>query len=92
MKTKITLLIAIFCIGFYGNAQTKVGTVDSDHILTKMPQLKQVQERLKKYGAKLDSINNVKIKDYDAKVKAYNSELKTLTEAAKKLELMKSLF
>ncbi len=87
MKTKITLLIAIFCLGFYSNAQTKVGTVDSELILSKMPQLKQVLKRINNYATKLDSINNSKVKDYDAKVKAYNSELETLTEAAKKIRV-----
>jgi outer membrane protein len=85
MKTKITLFIAILCVGFSVNAQTKVGTIDVDYIVAKMPQLKQVQERIKNYGAKLDSINNKKIKEYDTKVKAFNSDLKTLSEAAKKI-------
>jgi outer membrane protein len=85
MKTKITLFIALLFIGFSMNAQqTKVGTVDSDYILAKMPQLKTVQDRLKKYGAKLDSINAIKIKDYDTKVKAFNDASKTLPEAEKK--------
>ena len=85
MKTKITLFIAILCIGFSVKSQTKVGTIDVDYIVAKMPQLKQAQERIKNYGAKLDSINNKKIKEYDTKVKAFNSDLKTLSEAAKKI-------
>ena len=84
MKTKFTLFIAVLFIGFTSNSQTKVGTVDSDYIITKMPQLKIVQERIKNYGAKLDSINNKKISEYDAKVKAYNEAAKTLSEADKK--------
>jgi outer membrane protein len=84
MKTKFTLFIAILCIGFSMNAQTKVGTVDSELIVTKMPQLKSVQERLKNYAAKLDSINAIKIKDYDTKVKAFNDASKTMSEEDKK--------
>lgn len=85
MKTKITLFIAILFVGFSVNSQTKLGTIDVDYIVAKMPQLKQVQERIKNYGAKLDSINNKKIKEYDTRVKAFNSDLKTLSEAAKKI-------
>jgi outer membrane protein len=84
MKTKFTLIIAILCIGFSTYAQNKVGTVDSDYIMARMPQLKTVQERISKYGAKLDSIRKVKIAQYDAKAKAYNDAAKTLSEADKK--------
>jgi len=85
MKTKITLFIAVLCIGLSTNAQSKLGTIDVEYIIAKMPQLKQVQERIKKYGAKLDSINNKKIKEYDVKVKAFNEVSKTLSEEDKKV-------
>lgn len=84
MKTKITLFIAILFIGFTSNAQTKTGTIDSEYIITKMPQFNLVNERIKSYGAKLDSINNKKISEYDVKVKAFNAVVKTLSEADKK--------
>ncbi|MFT4575701.1 MAG: outer membrane protein [Polaribacter sp.] len=84
MKTKITLCIAVLLIGFTSNAQTKVGTVDSEYIITKMPQFNLVQERIKSYGAKLDSIHTKKIAAYDNKLKAFNDASKTLSEADKK--------
>ena len=84
MKTKITLFIAILCAGLSSNAQTKLGTIDVEYIVAKMPQLKQVDERLKKYGAKLDSISNKKVKEYDLKVKAFNEVVKTLSDEDKK--------
>jgi len=84
MKTKFTLFITILFIGFSTHAQNKVGTVDSDYIMARMPQLKTVQERISKYGAKLDSIRKDKIAQYDAKAKAYNDAVKTLSEADKK--------
>lgn len=83
MKTKITFIIALLLVSFSGNAQSKVGTVDSELIISKMPQLKTVQERLKNYGAKLDSINAVKVADYDAKIKVYNAN-KTDADSIKK--------
>jgi outer membrane protein len=84
MKTRITLIIAIFFICLTIPAQTKVGTVDREYIISKMPQLKTVQERISKYGAKLDSINDVKITKHDATVKIFNDNIKTLSEADKK--------
>lgn len=68
------------------NAQTTLGTIDVEYIIAKMPQLKQVHERIKKYGAKLDSINNKKIKEYDLKVKAFNEVAETLSEEDKKIK------
>ena len=56
MNTKITFIIALLLVCFGANAQSKVGTVDSDYIISKMPQLKGVQERIKNYGKRLDSI------------------------------------
>ncbi|WKD86542.1 hypothetical protein KCTC32516_01918 [Polaribacter huanghezhanensis] len=84
MKNRITLIIATFFICLTISAQTKVGTVDREYIIAKMPQLKTVQERIKNYGAKLDSINTIKIAKYDATVKVFNDNIKTLPEADKK--------
>lgn len=84
MKTKITLIIATFFVCFTINAQTKVGTVDREFVISKMPQLVAVQERINKYGLKLDSINKIKISKHDAIVKAYNENIKTLSDDARK--------
>ena len=84
MKLKLTLLLAILSLNFATNAQSKVGTVDSDYILSVMPQLKAANERMSSYGAKLDSTFAIKVKEYDAKVDAYNKVEKTLSELDKK--------
>ena len=86
MKTKITFIIALLMVCFGTNAQSKVGTVDSDYVISKMPQLKTVQSRIKSYGQRLDSINNKKVKDYDAKVKFFNDGVKTLADSIKKVK------
>ena len=88
MKTKITLIVAAFLICFTTNAQTKVGTVDREFIIAKMPQLKIVQERISKYGTRLDSINQTKILKHDAVVKAYNAIAKTLSDTDKRPKLI----
>lgn len=87
MKTKIIVLFATFFVCFTINAQTKVGTVDREFIIGKMPQLKSVQDRINNYGAKLDSINKVKISLHDETVKNYNDNIKTLSDDDKKTKL-----
>ncbi len=84
MKTKITLIIATFFVCFATTAQTKVGTVDREFIIAKLPQLKTVQERISKYGARLDSINKTKVAEHDAAVKVFNDNIKNLSETDKK--------
>jgi len=84
MKFKITLFIAILFSSLSIQAQNKVGTVDSEYILSKMPQMAAVQTRISDYGAKLDSSFNIKVKEYDAKVDAYKKAEKTMTDIVKK--------
>jgi len=88
MKTRITLIIATFLVCFTINAQTKVGTVDREFIIAKLPQLQTVQDRVKRYGARLDSINKVKIVEHDSIVKAYNTSIETLSEDDKKAKFI----
>lgn len=84
MKFKITLFIAILFSGLSIQAQNKVGTVDGEYILSKMPQMADVQTRISFYSAKLDSSFNIKLKEYDAKVDAYKDAEKTMTDIVKK--------
>ncbi len=86
MKSKITLLIAVLLttISF---AQTKLGTVNSDLIIDKMPQMKNVLRRVENYGKRLDSSFQVKAKEYQAKIEAYKTAEKTLSDADKKTKV-----
>jgi outer membrane protein len=82
MKLKITLLVTIL-LTTVSFAQTKLGTVNSDLIINKMPQMKNVQRRVENYGKRLDSTFQIKAKDYQAKIEAYKAVEKTLSEADK---------
>jgi|UniRef100_UPI00404741D2 outer membrane protein len=84
MKLKITLLAAMLLSSFAIQAQNKVGTVDSEYVISKMPQLTAVQTRISSYGTKLDSSFSIKVKEYDTKVDAFNKAEKTMTEEVKK--------
>ncbi|RSC93133.1 OmpH family outer membrane protein [Tenacibaculum singaporense] len=86
MKLKITFILALFFIGF-SNAQTKVGTVDSELIISKMPQMKGVLQRVENYGKKLDSSFQIKTTEYKAKVDSFKAEEKLMTEDDKKTRI-----
>mgnify|MGYP000138517216 FL=1 len=83
MKSKIIIFAAIL-LSLSTFSQTKVGTINSELIIGKMPQMKAVLERVKNYGKKLDSSFNIRTKEYQTKVKAFNDVQKTLPEADKK--------
>lgn len=83
MKLKITFILALFFIGF-SNAQTKVGTVDSELIISKMPQMKGVLQRVENYGKKLDSSFQVKATEYKTKIDSFKAEEKLMTDDDKK--------
>ena len=83
MKSKILFI----CIAFLSTitiAQSKVGTVDSDYIISIMPEAKVVIEMAQKYGAKLDTSFSIKVKEFQDKVAAYQKEEATLGDLAKK--------
>ncbi|WP_299157157.1 OmpH family outer membrane protein [uncultured Tenacibaculum sp.] len=86
MKFKIILFtITLFTTLSY--AQTKVGTVNSDFIIGKMPQMKNVIRRVENYGKRLDSSFQLKAKDYQAKIEAFKTAQKTLSEDDKKIKV-----
>ena len=85
MTKKILLPVLLLLISINAIAQTKVGTVDTDLILAKMPEFKQVQEDLVAYGNKLEEDLKVKTDDYQAKIKSYQEGVNDMTAAMKKL-------
>ncbi len=87
MKLKFTFIIVILCLGFTMNAQTKVGTVNSDLIISKMPQLATIQERVANYGKKLDSSFQAKVIVYQTKLKAHIDTSPKLSDAKKQESL-----
>ena len=64
-------------------AQTKVGTIDPDFILSKMPQLTQVQDALKQYSTDLETQLKAKVDTYDATLKTANDKFEAMSDAEK---------
>ncbi len=81
---KIIVLVLVLITSFHVSAQTKTGTIDTEFILSKMPELVKVEEDLKAYNTKLEAELKVKVDDYQAKVKAYQEQVATFTEPMKK--------
>ncbi|OSY89170.1 membrane protein [Tenacibaculum holothuriorum] len=86
MKSKI-LVLATILFSTISIAQTKVGTVNSDIIIGKMPQMKNVLRRIETAGKKLDSSFNIKAKEYQKKVESYKAEEKIMTDTDKQTRI-----
>jgi outer membrane protein len=65
-------------------AQSKVGTIDIDFIITKMPEITNVQQQLADYKAELDVDFNKNMEAYNALIKEYTDNEVTFTIAVKK--------
>ena len=65
-------------------AQSKVGTIDIDFIITKMPEITNVQKQLDDYKAELDVDFTKNMEAYNALIKAYTDNEVTFTIAVKK--------
>ncbi|MBS3739277.1 OmpH family outer membrane protein [Mesohalobacter halotolerans] len=83
---KIKFLIVTFVFTTISFAQTKVGTINTEYILSKMPEFEEVQKKLETYGKTLDTGLKEKFDEYQAKVKDYSEKESTYTEALKKLK------
>lgn len=84
MKQFKTLLIAaVLFIGAtqISNAQTKVAHVDVAEIMTKLPAMLDAQKQLEKISATYDADYKKMIEEYQAKLKKYDAEASTVTEA-----------
>ncbi|WP_410005811.1 OmpH family outer membrane protein [Aequorivita nionensis] len=77
------LKIAVFFIGLSTFAQGKVGAVDIEYILSKMPELTAVQTELENYGKQLDLDLNKKVDAYKKLVEEYKQGEPTFTEEQK---------
>ena|SRR5690606_8371317 len=78
------LKIAVFFIGLSAFAQGKVGAVDIDYILSKMPEMETVKTQLETYGKQLDVDLNKKIDEYKILAEEYKTGEASFTPEQKK--------
>lgn len=81
-KIILIVCVALFSITTYGQT-TKTGTVDSDFVLSKMPELTIAQEALKAYNLNLEKLLKEKLDKFDKVYKAAEIAFPNLTEAEK---------
>lgn len=80
----ITLLLMLFAVNTFAQ-ETKVGTIDIDFILSKMPEIKGVDQQVQDYKKGLETELQRKIDDFQQKVSDYKAEEANLTINQKKL-------
>lgn len=84
MKKMILIaFVALFSATTFAQ-DTKVGTVDADYTLSKMPELEGAQKALKEYNDDLEKQLAEKLTNYDKIFKAAQEAFATMTEAEKK--------
>ena len=81
---KISILIIAIVASLQLQAQSKVGTIDVEYILSKMPQLEQANKDVKAYGDDLENQLQVKVTKYKALIEVYQQNEATYAEDIKK--------
>ena len=81
---KLLLPVVAFLISITALAQSKVGTIDSDLVISSLNEVAQVQKDLETYGADLDKQFKELVAKYQASVKAYQDVEATASEEDKK--------
>ncbi|MCH7785643.1 MAG: OmpH family outer membrane protein [Bacteroidetes bacterium] len=81
---KLSLLFIAFIFSFQLLAQSKVGTIDIEYILSKMPELVQVGVDVKTYSDELDNLFQVKYTKYQVLINVYQENETGYTDAEKK--------
>ena len=82
-KLSILSVIAII-LSIQLNAQSKVGTVDVEYIISNMPELEQVRTDVTSYNDGLESQSKLKINTFQTLVDSYQQNESTYNEAIKK--------
>ncbi len=87
----VLVALAILISSFSLQAQSKVGTIDAEFILSQMPEISSVEEGIKTYNNKLQEDLQTTIKKYEEMVASYQTNSATFTDeekAAKESEII----
>ena len=84
MKKLSILLVTAIIFSIQLNAQSKVGTVDVEYIISNMPELEQVRTDVTSYNDGLESQSKLKINTFQTLVDSYQQNESTYNEAIKK--------
>lgn len=81
---KLILLFGLTLLSFSSFAQSKIGTIDAEFIVSQMPEMTEINEGLKTYNIGLQTDLDNSIKKYEGLVKSYQEESASYTEEDKK--------
>jgi len=81
-KKIIALFAFVALVSSFGFSQAvvKLGYIDSNEILTLMPETDSLQKELKKYAEYLDTQMSTMAQEYQAKVTAYQENMNTMSD------------
>ena len=88
MKKNLILSVCLFFTGLIsGVAQTaKFGHINSAELIQSMPQTKQADSTLKKFGESLDGQLKLMTAEYQSKVQSYQSKMDSMPDAIKSIK------
>lgn len=76
----LRIAVLLICVsGFAQTETTKVGTIDVDYILSKMPELAVVQKQVEEYGSTLEVDLDAKVANLNTEIEKYKVEQNALT-------------
>ncbi|MCP9201210.1 OmpH family outer membrane protein [Gramella sp. GC03-9] len=81
---RLSLGILFFIIAISANAQSRIGTIDAEYILSQMPENTEVNAGMEQYNKELQADLQATIKDYEGRVKDYQDTSEGLSEDVKK--------
>jgi outer membrane protein len=88
MKKVLILLATVLAFGVTNvMAQKKMGYLNSQELLTAMPEYKKVNDSLESFYKKLDQEFGILANEYQAKIKKYEEESKTFSESMKEVKI-----
>jgi len=80
---KYILILLVFA-GISAQAQSKVGTIDVEFILSQLPEISTVEEGMKEYNTSLQEELQKNVKSYEDLIAEYQTTSTTLSEEDKK--------
>jgi outer membrane protein len=87
MKKIITILAVCIITTFSVQAQQKIGHINSQLLLSIMPEMKKAQEDVKKFAQTFQTKLTTMQKEYEAKGKKLQAEAKTMSEAIREVQI-----
>lgn len=81
---RISIALLMMFVAISANAQSKIGTIDAEYILSQMPENAEVNKKLETYNEELQADLKSNIGKYETLVKDYQETNAGLTDDVKK--------